>query len=130
MRIVGIFHFILGGLTCLFGLFFLFYVVFGAILMAAPATGTATSGSVASFGAFMIGLGTAMVLFVGVLGGIQIYVGYSLFKGQHYYLCLVIAILELLNFPFGTVLGILTIILLNMDGSKRHFARGSKKMDW
>ena len=109
IKIIGWLHIVFG----LFGLLTAFALFGGGML------GAAFAGSVKG----MIGaglLGTIVGVFVAVLAIPGLIAGYGLLKYYEWarILMIVIAVLELIHFPLGTILGIYTLwALLNAEGA-------------
>jgi hypothetical protein len=70
----------------------------------------------------VIVFGSCVTLFVMAIAVLQIYVGYSLSVQKNATLCLIVAVLSLLQFPLGTALGIFMLIVLNRATVQALFA--------
>ena len=75
------------------------------------------------FGGFMVAIGLFGTLFVFALATLLVVTGRSLQKRKRRVLCLVTAGLSLISFPFGTALGIFTIIVLQRPAIVAAFQR-------
>jgi hypothetical protein len=73
------------------------------------------------------GIGSAVALLVFALSVPPIIAGLALLKREPWvrFLVLIIAVLDLMSVPFGTVLGIYTIWVLSQDEAARLFSGGS-----
>jgi len=98
LRLLGIFYYILGGISALFALFPLIYVFLGLFVSMMPETRG----------------GAAM----------KIYAGYLLMRRRKRVVCLVIAGISCMGFPFGTVLGVFTFVVLLRDSVIELFNEG------
>jgi hypothetical protein len=67
----------------------------------------------------LFGLGFALVIWA--LAVMMIIAGNKLSRHKSYMFCLVIACIECVSTPFGTILGVLTIILLSRPSVKELF---------
>jgi hypothetical protein len=111
LRLLSIFHYILGGLTivgCLMG--GIMYVFMGTMFSRMPA-GTKDAPP-AGFGSIFVAVGVAFIVVGLIFGTLKIVAGVKLGKHESRIFCLVIAALECLNMPLGTALGVFTIIVL------------------
>jgi hypothetical protein len=74
------------------------------------------------------GVGSAVALLVFFLSLPPIIAGFALLKREPWvrFVVLIVAVLDLMSVPFGTILGIYTIWVLSQDEAAELFARGSK----
>jgi hypothetical protein len=112
LRLLSIFHYVVAGLAAFFSCFALLYMAFGIAMAAGAIHDNSPAAPPLFVGWFFIvislffmamGLGFATCLFLA---------GRSLQSHTRYTYCLVIAGLSCLFTPFGTVLGIFTLIVL------------------
>ena len=75
-------------------------------------------------GGIVIGVSALLALVTWLTAGLMLLTGRSLQKRKRYALCMVTAAISLLQFPFGTTLGIFTIIVLQRPGIVAAFKRG------
>jgi len=119
LKLLSIFHYVVGGLAALFSMFPVLHLVIGLGL----ATGSfeeadpmaQTMGwffTVFAGGMILAGLGFACCL---------VLAGRSLARRRNYTFCLVMAGVSCMFMPFGTVLGVFTIIILVRDSVKALF---------
>jgi hypothetical protein len=124
LRLLSIFHYIVAGLAALFSFFPLVYSILGGFLLYAAAH-HAGPGSQdpppAIVGWIFIVLG-ALFFVAGVAMAICILIaGRSLARCKHYSFALVIACIECLFAPFGTILGVFTIVTLSRESVRTMF---------
>ena len=121
LDLLSIFHYIVGGLGLLFSLFPLFHLLFGIALV----TGRLGEGSGAEnvmLGWFFIVI-ALVVTGTGIAYGVcTILAGRYLKRRERYSFCLVMAAISCIFFPFGTVLGVFTILVLARPDVKAVFA--------
>ena len=125
LRLLAIFHYVGAGLAALFSLFPLLYTTIGAIFIFAARHGTPKPGEelppeflgwiFAIVGLLLFLLGIAMAICI-------LLAGRCLSRNKHYTFALVMACIECLFIPFGTILGIFTIIALLREPVKGLFA--------
>src|SRR5215204_6168996 len=123
LKILSICFYVLSGLTLfpvLFGcIYILFGVLFGVALFAEPHR--ANEPPPAFLGGFFVVFGLIIAGIFGTLGVMILLVGRKLAKRTGYTFCFVVACLICLWMPFGTVLGVFTIIVLTRDSVKALF---------
>ncbi len=123
LRLLSIFHYVVGGLTALFACFPIFHVVFGIIMIAAPEV-FGNEAPPAFMGWMMAIMGGVFMLVGWTLAVLILYAGRCLGKRRRHTYCLVVAVLSCLFMPFGTALGVFTIIVLIRPSVKDLFAPG------
>lgn len=122
LRILSIFHYVVGGLMALFASFPIIHLAVGIFLIVAP--GKIESGGepppevvgwlFTIIGGFFVVIGWAIAICI-------ILVGRFLSRRRHYLFCLIIAGVECIFMPLGTVLGIFTILVLSRESVKEIF---------
>lgn len=123
LRLLSIFHYIVGGLTVLIACIPLIHVTIGLLFVLKPHAFAGSSGPPppAWFGWFFIVLGGTFFFLGQALAGCMIAGGRCLAKRRKYLFVLVIACLECMFVPFGTVLGVFTILVLMRPSVKLVF---------
>ncbi len=77
-------------------------------------------------GWILIAVGSTLMLFGLSMAACIILTGVSLANGRRRLFCLIIAFIECINFPFGTLIGVFTAVVLLKPGVKAYF--DSKKV--
>ena len=123
LRLLTIFHYIVSGIAALFALFPIFHLIFGLIMIFAPQTfhGKGDDMPPAFFGWFFVIFATVFIALGWIFAGLVLTTGRFLARRKHYTFCLVMGGVECLFMPFGTVLGVFTIILLVQEPVKQLF---------
>lgn len=125
LRLLSIFHYIVGGLAALFSLFPLLYAGMGGVFLFAarhPSINQNDQPPPPFLGWIFIGIGIFGFL-VGVTMTVFILLaGRALAVRKRFMLAFVIACVECLFMPFGTVLGVFTLIVLSRDSVKALFS--------
>src|SRR6266513_5413490 len=124
LRLLAIFHYVGAGLAALFSFFPLLYTTIGAIFICAARHGTPKPGEelppeflgwiFAIVGLFLFLLGIAMAICILIAGR-------CLSRNRHYTFALVMACIECLFIPFGTILGVFTIIAMSRESVRELF---------
>jgi hypothetical protein len=126
VRMLSIFHYVVSGLAALFALFPLFHLVLGLIFIFAPGRVAGRGDAPPAFlGWFFVGFAVVFITLGWVFAVLVLTAGRSLAKRKRYTFCLVVAGLECLFMPFGTVLGIFTIVVLMRPQVKELFMAGT-----
>jgi hypothetical protein len=128
LRLLAIFHYVVAGLAPLFSFFPLLYTTIGAIFIFVarhPAAAGPKPGEELPpefLGWIFAGLGSLLFL-LGIAMAICILIaGRCLSHHKCYSFALVIACIECLFIPFGTILGVFTIIVLSRESVKALFS--------
>jgi hypothetical protein len=126
LRLLAIFHYVVAGLAALLSFFPLLYSLAGGFLLYAahhPGPGNQEPPP-AIVGWIFIVLG-ALFFVAGAAMAICIFVaGRSLARCKHYSFALVLACIECLFVPFGTILGVFAITALSRDSVRTLFSAG------
>ena len=112
LRLLSVFHYVVGGLAALFACFPILHLVLGIVALAGG-----LDGSDEEFPALLFGLiFTIIPLLIMLLGWTfsicMIVAGRNLAQKKRRMFCLVMACIGCAFMPFGTVLGVFTIIVL------------------
>ncbi len=122
LNILSIFHYVVGGITALFACFPVFHLAMGiSILTGGFGPMPDDKFPFQIFGLMFVMIPACIILTGWVLAGSIVAAGYFLSTRQNYTFCLVVAGVECIFMPFGTVLGIFTIILLVKPAVKALF---------
>ncbi len=129
LQLLSIFHYVLGGITALFSLLPAFHLMMGLLMLFSPGRFSG-DGQPAPF---IVGLMFVLfpLVFMGIgwiMAGCIIATGRFLAKRKYYTFCLVVAGVECMLMPFGTALGVFTILVLMRDSVKEMF-KGKKAID-
>jgi hypothetical protein len=125
LQLLAIFHYVVAGLAGLFSFFPLLYTTIGAIFIFAARHGTAKPGEDLPpefLGWIFVVLGSLLFL-MGIAMAICILIaGRSLSLRRRYSFAFVMACIECLFIPFGTILGVFTIVVLSRESVKALFS--------
>ncbi len=123
LRLLSIFHYIVGGLAALFSFFPLLYGGFGLFMLYASSHPQMQQGEPppAFVGWILIGFG-CFLFFVGeALAVCILLAGRFIARRRRYWFAFATACVECLFFPFGIILGVFTIIVLSRASVRRLF---------
>jgi hypothetical protein len=123
LRLLSIFHYIVAGLAAFFSFFPLLYAGVGTlILYAAHHAGPNNQNPPPPIvGWLVMAFGTLFFLIGFVMAICILFAGRSLSRRRHYWFAFVVACIECIFIPFGTILGIFTIIVLSRESVKTLF---------
>lgn len=120
LDLLAIFHYIVGGLTALFSCLFLLHVAVGIAMLCGAFDGKDAPPKFLAW--FFIIFPAVFIVFGWTLAAFVVVAGRKLKRRVSRTFCLVIAGIECILMPFGTVLGVFTIMLLMKDSVKEMFA--------
>jgi len=124
LRLLSIFHYVVGGIVALFALFPVIHLIFGILFTFSPDTFDHSGDAPpAIIGLLFIILPALFILTGWIFAVLVILSGRFLAQRKHYLFCLVMAGMLCLFMPFGTVLGVFTIIVLTKDPVKALFTQ-------
>ncbi|MCJ7662917.1 MAG: hypothetical protein MUO24_01600 [Desulfobacterales bacterium] len=126
LKLLSIFHYIVGGLGALFSFIPIIYVVIGILAVCIPGTFEGEGEAVPAFiGWIFIIIGAFLIVIGWAFSACLIIAGRSLARQAHYMFCMVMAAIECIFMPFGTVLGVFTIIVLARPSVKEMFEQNA-----
>lgn len=123
LQLLSIFHYVVGALMALFALFPLIHLAMGLGMVtgAFPAESADDAQALRAVGGVFACFAGALILTGLALAGCSIAAGAFLAQRTRYTFCLVVAAVECVFMPFGTVLGVFTLVVLLRDSVKREF---------
>jgi hypothetical protein len=122
LRLLSIFYYVCGGLAALFSCLGLIYLIMGSLMLLHPgAFGPARNQPPAFVGLIFAMMGAAILLFGWTFAACLAWAGRCLSQRKRYIFCLVVAGIACMFMPFGTILGIFSIIVLIRPSVKALF---------
>jgi len=125
LQLLSIFHYVVAGLAALFSFFPLLYTIIGTIFIFAARHGTAKSGEDLPpefLGWIFAVIGLGLFLFRLAIAFCVLIAGRSLALRKRYSFAMVMACIECIFVPFGTILGVFTIVVLSRQSVRGLFA--------
>ena len=127
LSLLRIFYFVFAGLHALGSVSFVVYALFGAAFarFAAsmpPPPGQMRAPPMEAFGAIFVLLGVCGMAVMLAIGACQFLVGQRLKERRSFNFVFVCAVLSCLSVPFGLMLGIFTLLVINRPTVKAAFA--------
>jgi len=121
LRLLSIFHYIVGGIAALFSFFPVIHLILGILFLVAPHRMGGSPLPPPFLGWIFIIMGGGFMLVGWGFAVCVILAGRFIVRHKHYIFCLVIASLNCLFIPFGTILGVFTIVVLMRPSVKALF---------
>ncbi len=122
LRLLSIFHYVVGGMAALFACFPFIHLAIGiALVCGAFKPGPGEQPPPAFIGWFFIAFAGMFILIGWSIAVLILLAGRFLARRTRYMYCFVVAAIECLFMPFGTVLGVFTIIVLNRTSVRSLF---------
>ena len=122
LRLLSIFHYVVAALAALTALLPVIYLIVGLFIVFAadkfPDHGQAPP---AFLGGILVIFALMLITFGWVFAALLAMTGRFLVQHRHHTFCLVMAGIECIFMPFGTVLGVLTIVVLVRESVKPLF---------
>jgi hypothetical protein len=124
LRLLSIFHYVVAGLTAFVSFFPLLYTGMGALFvyLARQPIKPGESPPPELLGWFLVGFGIFLAIVGFALAVLIFLTGRALARRRRYWFAFVVACLECIFIPFGTILGVFTLIVLSRESTKRLFA--------
>lgn len=119
LRLLSIFHYVVAAITALFSLFPMIHLVIGIGLVTGRMEGTDPSAKLAGW--FFVAIACVLIFCGLLLAGFIAYAGRCLSRRRRYTLCMVVAALSCMMMPFGTVLGVFTLVVLTRPSVRSLF---------
>lgn len=119
LNLLSIFHFVLGGFLFLFACFPLLHLGMGILIL----SGTLDAPEeVPPFIGWFLVIFPAIIILTGwTVSGLVVFAGCKLRQRQMRTFCIVVAAIECMFAPFGTILGVFSIVVLTRDSVARLF---------
>jgi len=119
LRLLSIFHYVVAAITALFSLFPVIHLMIGLGLVSGRLPSSDPGAALAGW--IFVGLATMFILCGLTLAGFMAYAGRCLARRRRHTLCMVVACVSCLFMPFGTVLGVFTLVMLTRPSVKLLF---------
>lgn len=127
LELLSIFHYVVGGIIALFSCMFFMHVFMGIAMLNGSFFGESTSGELPPpfMGWMFLIMGSGAILFGWITAIFIIVAGRKLKARKSRLFCIIVAGIECMFMPFGTVLGIFTLITLTKESVKELFEQNA-----
>jgi len=126
LDLLSIFHYVVGGIMAFFSCMPFMHVFMGLAMVSGKffenSEGCSSSPD-AAFGWIFVIMGSIFILFGWAISICIMIAGRKLKRRSNRMFCMVVAGIECMFMPFGTVLGVFTLIALNKESIKEIFAQ-------
>jgi hypothetical protein len=122
LKLLSVFHYVVGGLVAFFACIPFIHLVLGIAML----VGAFQDGPPSVVGLIFVLMAVLFITAGWTLAICIVIAGRCLAKRKHYMFCLVIAAISCTFMPFGTVLGVFTIIVLMRPSVKELFTANEK----
>ena len=123
LALLRTFHYVLAGLSVLFAFLPVMHITIGIMMVSGKFD--CRNPPPPFFGWMFIVLGALMILAFLTYAVLIFFSGRAINQRRHWLYVMILAGLSCACFPFGTVLGVFTIVILSKDDVKVLFGRGS-----
>ena len=122
LKLLSIFHYVMGGLAALFGCIPIIHVILGLFFILSPHSfGEGPNQPPPFIGWLFLLLGGCFILFAWTYAILVLFAGRCIAQRKRHTYCFIVACVECLWVPFGTCLGVFTILVLNRTSVKALF---------
>ena len=122
LNLLSIFHYVVGGMAALFACIPIIHLVIGLFfIIASKQFGHGSQQPPVFIGWFFVAFASVFIFLGWTLAVLVLMAGRCIAHRKHYTFCLVMACVECLFMPFGTMLGVFTILVLNRASVKELF---------
>ena len=122
LDLLGIFHYVVAGISALFSLIPVIHLAMGLAMVTGHFPHNPNEPDPTMFGWIFVAVGGAFILCGLTFSALLAYAGHCLRQRRRHTFCLVIAAISCAFMPFGTVLGVFTLIVLTKPSTKLLFA--------
>ena len=129
LDLLSVFHYVVAGLAGCVGLFPIIHLVIGVMILAGAIHDENGQAPPALVGAMFVVMPLVFMAVGWSLAIALLLVGRRLKGRRSYQFCFVLAAVECVFMPFGTVLGVFTIVVLSRPGVKEAFVGGRAAID-
>ncbi len=123
LKLLSVFHYVLGGLTGLMGCMPFMHVAMGVAIITGKLSSPDGDGLPLLFGWIFVIMGAIAIIGFWTVAILFLVAAGRLKKRRSWTFCFVVACVSCLIVPHGTVLGVFTIIVLIRDSVKASFAK-------
>ena len=124
LDLLGVFHYVVAGISALFSLLPVIHLLMGLAMVTGyfPIHSKPGEPDPALFGWFFVAFASLFILCGLTFSALLAYAGRCLRQRRRYTYCIVMAAISCAFMPFGTVLGVFTLIVLTKPTVKPLFA--------
>ncbi|MDZ4179906.1 MAG: hypothetical protein U1E29_11865 [Coriobacteriia bacterium] len=128
LKLLPLYYWVSGGFLGAYALFMLAYFIFIGVMFTSLSFEDAASAPPPAFGWMFIGMGVAGFLFVAAFVAVKVLAGFWIAKRKNRVGVMIAAGLSCLEFPYGTLVGVLTFIVLARPSVTALFESSKREM--
>ena len=121
LNLLSIFHYVVAGITALASCMPFVHVILGIAMVAGKLKGDGNQAPPEFMGWIFIIMGGGFILAGWAIATCMFLVGKKLKHRESKTFCTVVAAIECIFMPFGTILGVFTLVMLNKDSVSQLF---------
>lgn len=122
LKLLTLFYWISGTITCFLSLIPVIHVIMGVFFIHLSKYAETTKDAPPAFiGWLFVIIGSLIIILGLTLGILKIFTGKFIRNRKHRIFCLIISGINCIFFPYGTALGVSSLIVLNRDSVKQLF---------
>lgn len=123
LDLLSVFHFVVGGITALFSCMPFMHVFMGVAMLSGKFIKNSNASTPPPLAGWMfIIMGSVFILIGWAIAVCIIIAGRKLKQRKNRIFCMVVAGLECMFMPFGTILGVFTLVTLSKDSVREIFS--------
>lgn len=124
LRILGAFYYVVACFAAMIALIPMIHLAIGSILLIVSSFNPKEMFPLGLVGGVFVAVAAFLILLGATFGTCLFFAGRFLRQTRHYYYCLVMGGVACVFFPWGTILGVFTLILLSKPEVKELFKDG------
>jgi hypothetical protein len=124
LKLLSIFHYVLSGITAIFSCMAIFHLLIGIAIVSRQVEAPPPDAQWIGWSLIIL---AAIFILLGWLFAIGLFFAARFLAQQkHYTYCLVVAAVSCIFMPFGTILGVFTLVVLTKESVKRRFEQAGR----
>lgn len=123
LRTIGIFYYVVAAFAAMIALIPMIHLTIGSVLLIVSLVNPKEMFPLTFVGGVFVLVASFLILLGATFGTCLFFTGRFLRQTRHYYFCLVMGGVACVFFPWGTVLGVFTLVLLSKEEVRALFAK-------
>ncbi len=121
LRLLGVFYYVVAAFAAMIALIPMIYFTIGSVLLVVSLFNLRAMFPLTFVGGVFVLVASFLILLGAAFGTCLFFAGRFLRQARHYYFCLVTGGVACVFFPWGTILGVFTLVLLSKEEVKALF---------
>lgn len=123
LRVLGIFYYVVAAFAAMIALIPMIHLTIGSVLLIVSLVNPKVMFPLTFVGGVFVLVASFLILLGATFGTCLFLAGRFLRQTRHYYFCLVMGGVACVFFPWGTILGVFTLVLLSKEEVKSLFKK-------